>query len=280
MASPSSSARGSQRSVLSRSQTWLSRLPLRSAVLLSTTMACSEPPALSVGDDFRDSGAEPDAAASCDETQVGIPCSCDRGAQGTLECVAAGALVCDCIPPDGGPAVKSKCVPGTYAGRQEGTYKGGIPGFVTLVAIDIGAPMTFTLEQEGEEFAPVKNGCVHVPAPEGASFEYQSVTAIEGEVDCTTGTLKGVMRAFYMLDLGGGPQRVFFKGSMNGTYNPQTHSFEGGTWEGHEPPNLLPGDVPGGGGAWAATLVEEGAISEPTDCLGVEFPEERFPDTP
>jgi len=105
--------------------------------------------------------------------------------------------------------------------------------------------------------------------------------AFTGDVDCSTGELRGELRGAYysvaLCDLGTVESWYSIKGAITGTFNPETGSFELGVIDLQEPPALLEaiGLSPrtGGEGTWSATLDPDAPRPELVDdCLdGAEW---------
>jgi hypothetical protein len=229
------------------------------------------------GDGDGDEQEEEEVDAGSDESIA----ECQDGDTETCTCTdgtTIGERACDdgyfgiC---SGCPALDetSKCVGGVYEGPLTGTYNGGIPGWIAFYPYKVDATLRLSLNHASGEFATIGDGCMRSGDQGGGMAGW-----ITGTVDCGTGELAGVLRAYYRMQdfFSGKWYKVFFKGKTTARYNADTKTFEMGQWSGAEPPGLL--SNASGGGAWQGIITDEtpsqaGSIEE---CLGEPFPEERF----
>jgi hypothetical protein len=253
-------------------------------VALAHASACGSPPSLDVGSD--DGGNRPRDARDagdggrCAEGAT-VSCACDGGV-GTRVCTAGSYGACmSCLQESTAPLL---CVPGVYVGTATGRYNGGISGLISGFWVDTMNGMRLNLQPsggQGAEFVTVNSGCLQGLYLDGG-VDNRAGGMITGSVDCRTGHLDGVIRnTSTALNIAGQEVRVYQKGPIHAVYDPKTRSFRG-TWEEHEPPNKILGDVPGGSGEWTATLSDAGVPTndESTfkDCWGYDFPDDLFPD--
>jgi hypothetical protein len=230
-------------------------------------------PSTSDAGDEEEEDADPADDESGDECVDGDTesCACPNGtSEGERHCRDGYFGICS-----GCPAIDemSKCVAGVYEGPFTGIYNGGIPDVFAFYPYEVKATMRLSLNDAIGEFATIGDGCMR-SGDQGEGM----AGWITGTVDCGTGELAGVLRAYYnMRDWWTGePFKVFFKGKISATYNAATQSFEDGKWSGAEPKGAI--NMAGGDGEWKGTI---GGDLDPTsgsmdECLGETFPEPRF----
>lgn len=212
---------------------------------------------------------QPDAALGCKEGAL-QSCACSSRGAGTQTCTAGSFGACQgCV------GSQAKCVAGNYVGKGTGTQRPTIlPGVVAPFTVERETDWSFSLATMGSsEFYTVGNGCIHVIEPEQQVDNGSSRAYITGNVDCSTGKLDGEIKGFYSVAMG---VKVYYKGTLQGTFDPATNSFVNTKYNTSEPKVALD-PQPGGDGVWTAKLTDAAPSSESEEaCLMGPFPHDSF----
>ncbi|MFT3927796.1 MAG: hypothetical protein QM778_35035 [Myxococcales bacterium] len=226
----------------------------------------------------REAEADVDAATGVSECDADDTksCTCDDGSEGERTCTDGFYGLCKGCPTVN--RIVTKCVGGVYEGRMDGTYTGGFPGVIAFYPYMLSAQSELTLLNTTQgEFATIGDGCLRFVSGDGGVID-TGAGWVTGEVDCRTGELAGILRAYYTMTdfFSGQTYKVFFKGKYTGVFNPTTKSFDNGRWTGQEPMGAI--NNAGGGGTWTGVLNESRAPGSGTleGCLGEGFPENTF----